>query len=272
MRLVWLGRCETLTLLFKYYLKGNSKRTLKKMQGKDCVIDGRNCHLFSSEHPQVLLIQPTSAHEAEWANREVELIKEKTDIPFALITFDVADWERELAPWSDSLLSKREDVGGHAQETLGFIESSLLPRMREVYGELPCILGGYSLAALFALWAAYLSSSFLAIAASSPSVWLKGWPEFTQTHTPQTESIFLGLGEQEEKTKKQAFARVGDNIRRYHQLLSGQLGENSTVLRWNPGGHFKDGDRRTAEGFAWAIDKLAASSRPSPVGKGKSNS
>ena len=86
----------------------------------------------------------------------------------------------------------------------------------------PVILGGYSLAALFALWAGYTSDRFDAVAAASPSVWFPGWLDFIGERTPAAESIYLSLGLKEEKTRNRVMATVGDNIRRQYELLLSQ--------------------------------------------------
>ena len=44
--------------------------------------------------------------------------------------------------------------------------NSLLPALRERYGDLPAVIGGYSLGGLFSLWAAAQTDSFRAVAAA----------------------------------------------------------------------------------------------------------
>ncbi len=66
-----------------------------------------------------------------------------------------------------------------------------------------------------------------------------------------TNSVYLSLGDKEEKTKNPVMATVGNNIQEAYDLLKTQ-GQN-TILEWNPGNHFKDADIRTARGFAWVM-------------------
>ena len=65
---------------------------------------------------------------------------------------------------------------------MAFIEKMLIPEIGRRYGleenikDIPVILGGYSLAGLFALWSAYQEScavKFAAAAGMSPSVWFR---------------------------------------------------------------------------------------------------
>ena len=115
------------------------------------------------------------------------------------------------------------------------------------------ILGGYSLAGLFSLWASTQTDLFYGVAAASPSVWFPGWMEFEQQHPMQTQRVYLSLGDKEEHTKNAIMAAVGNNIRTLHSRLA----ERSTdcTLEWNSGGHFKDADLRTAKAFRWVMEE-----------------
>ena len=65
---------------------------------------------------------------------------------------------------------------------------------------------------------------------------------------------YLSLGDIEEKTKHQILSKIGDNIRKQHEILENS--ENvKTVLEWNEGNHFQNPDIRTAKGFLWVMNK-----------------
>ena len=113
-------------------------------------------------------------------------------------------------------------------------------------------MGGYSLAGLFALWAATQTNALYGVAAASPSVWFPGWPEYEAAHPIQAQRVYLSLGDREEHTKNQTMASVGDNIRALHTALT-RRGTDS-ALEWNAGGHFKDVDLRTARAFVWVME------------------
>ena len=51
------------------------------------------------------------------------------------------------------------------------------------------VLGGYSLAGLFALWAATRTDTMYGVAAASPSVWFPGWPGYEAAHPIQTQRV-----------------------------------------------------------------------------------
>ena len=117
-----------------------------------------------------------------------------------------------------------------------------------------CLLGGYSLAGLFALWAGYQCERFQGIAAVSPSVWYPGWIEYVATRKAFAKAVYLSLGDKEERARNAVMAQVGKAIRRQHELLSAQTVD--TILEWNLGNHFVDSEKRMAKGFAWTINNM----------------
>jgi len=91
------------------------------------------------------------------------------------------------------------------------------------------------------------------IVAASPSVWFPKWIEYATDNKPFAKSIYLSLGDKEEKTKNPVMAQVGKAIRKLNELLAEQIG--NTILEWNPGNHFIDSEKRTAKGFTWVMNK-----------------
>ena len=214
-------------------------------------IDGRLCFLYQDEAATHLLIQPIDEHDLELLDQEIEAIKKMSDKPFSLVAFMIKDWNQELTPWAAPAVFGKVPFGSGAEKTLEFITSRLLPEVQENIPHL--ILGGYSLAGLFALWAGYQTDKFDGIVAASPSVWFPKWIEYATDNKPLAKSIYLSLGDKEEKAKNPVMAQVGNAIRRQNELMTGQM--DNTILEWNPGNHFVDSEKRTAKGFAWVMDK-----------------
>ena len=255
------------------------------------------CKLFIVGEPQVLLVQPSARHEEknDGVQREVELIAQASGKGFAIVFFDCVEWARALMPWADDAVSRDAEVGRHAPDTLRFIEQTLLPWLRERFGALPSIIGGYSLGGLFALWAARNTDAFAAVAAASPSLWVKGWGEYAAAHPvlspqptiqhstlniphsssaqptiqhstlniPHSElrcsAIHLSLGDHEEHCRNQRMKRIGDCVRAEYALLCQQLSPTAVTLRWHEGGHFGAEAERTAEAFAWCMERIIPS-------------
>ena len=221
------------------------------------VIRSRACTIYAVPAPKYLLIQPTGEHELEHLDNEVEHIKSITDTPFVFAAFEITDWNKELSPWNAPPVFGKESFGCGAGETLAYLEDTLIPELVKQYSlneDIPIILGGYSLAGLFALWSAYTSDRFAAVAGVSPSVWFPGWLDFITKHSPSAKSIYLSLGKKEEKTRNQTMAAVGDNIRRHYEMLRAM--NFNVTLEWNEGNHFTEPEMRTAKGFAWCINEL----------------
>ena len=211
-------------------------------------ISGKECQLTSFGEPRVLLVEPIDRNDLDFLGRETDYLCRGGLTDFALATFLIEDWNAELTPWKADPVFGKEPFGDGAGKTLRFITEELLPHLQPQF---PVILGGYSLSALFALWAGYTTDTFTAIAAASPSVWYPGWMDFARTRKPLAGRIYLSLGDAEEKTRNRVMATVGGCIREQASLLEEQGVE--TTLVWNPGNHFKDADIRTAKAFLWAV-------------------
>ena len=222
------------------------------MTKNEISLNGRGCFLYRDEAATHLLIQPIDEHDLEVLDQEVEAIRKLSDKPFSLVAFMIKDWNQALTPWAAPPVFGKIPFGDGAEKTLEFITSQLLP---EVKGDIPhLILGGYSLAGLFALWAGYQTDQFEGIVAASPSVWYPQWIDYASEKSPLAQSVYLSLGDKEEKAKNQVMAQVGNAIRKQHELLNGQ--KVNTTLEWNVGNHFVDSEKRTAKGFAWVLNNI----------------
>lgn len=229
---------------------------LQAMNHTTCTIDGRECFISDSIRPQYILIQTLGNHERSIFDRTAELISEACGVSFVLAGFQVSDWDLDLTPWHDDAINRKPEVGTRTGETLRYVTESFLPALENKYGKLPVILGGYSLGGLFSLWSSSQTERFTAIAAASPSLWIKDWLDFAQAHPVKASKVYLSLGDQEEHVKNRAIARVGDSVRSEYELLKASLGNENCTLVWNPGGHFQDGDKRLASAFSWCIKAL----------------
>ena len=228
------------------------------MKKNEMMICGKKCILYLNENTEYILIQPVDENDISVLDNEVKHIEENTDRNFSLVAFKIEDWNSELTPWEMPLLRGKGNFGDGASGTLEFIKNDLIPSLSEYIStenkEIKYILGGYSLAGLFSLWSGYQTDIFEGIAAVSPSVWYKGWIEYVEAEKPLSEKIYLSLGDTEEKTKHQILSKIGDNIRKQHEILENS--ENvKTVLEWNEGNHFQNPDIRTAKGFLWVMNK-----------------
>ena len=193
-----------------------------------------------------VLVQMADDHDLAVLENEAALIRELSGNDFHLIAVKVDDWNHDLSPWKAPAVFGNESFGDGAESTLSEV-LKLLSDMSKTY-----YIGGYSLAGLFALWAVHQTDLFAGAAAASPSIWFPGFLDYMKEHEIKTRSIYLSLGDREEKTRNPVMAQVGSCIRSAHTLLE-ERGLRCT-LEWNKGNHFKDPDLRTAKAFAWVLD------------------
>ena len=221
-------------------------------------IADRTCTIYKSEQPGYLLIQPIDEHDLEVLDNEVVVIQSLTNKSFTLVAFEIKDWQSELTPWTVPAVFGKVPFGDGAVATLSFIKDILILQLEQMQlfdkDKIKCALGGYSLAGFFALWSTYQTRIFDGIAAVSPSVWYPQWMEYAEKNRPLSTSVYLSLGDKEEKTKNPTMAQVGNCIRKQQELLTAQV--ISTILEWNPGNHFQHSDERTAKGFAWIMNHI----------------
>lgn len=200
---------------------------------------------YGNPEAQTVLVQMVDDHDLEAIENEYSLIKKSTNRDFLLVAIKVESWNVDLSPWKAPAVFGKEDFGDGAKDTLSEVLSLCSDRSRTYY------IGGYSLAGLFALWTSYQSDIFSGVAAASPSIWFPGFIDYMKENEIRTKSVYLSLGDREEKTRNPVMATVGEKIREAKALLD-EKGVDCT-LEWNQGNHFKDADIRTAKAFAWVL-------------------
>lgn len=200
---------------------------------------------YGNPSASIVLIQMVDDHDLEGMESEASEIKKRTDADFYLLAIKVQNWNRDLSPWPAPAVFGKEGFGNGAADMLNEV-LKICTVQEKTY-----IIGGYSLAGLFALWAAYQTDVFKGVAAASPSMWFPGFADYMRENTIHAKSVYLSLGDKEEKTRNPVIATVGDRIREAYGLLR-EHGINVS-LEWNQGNHFKDADIRTAKAFAWVI-------------------
>ena len=209
---------------------------------------------FGNKNAKIVLIQMVDDHDLEVIESEYQHIRELCQEDFLLACCKVNSWNQDLSPWAADPVFGNEPFGDGAEATLDHILHTLIPEITE--GAEPLgrtfYIGGYSLAALFALWAACRTDIFSGIAAASPSIWFPGFLDYMQSNEIRAGQVYLSLGDKEERTRNPVMAIVGDCIRKAHDHLLSIPGMRTT-LEWNQGNHFKNPDLRTARGFAWVM-------------------
>ena len=203
---------------------------------------------YGEPNAKNVLLQPVGDHDLPVIENEIREIRRLTAQPFRLIAVKVESWNNDLSPWCAPAVFGHEDFGDGAAALL----REILPLCEDA--DRRYIIGGYSMAGLFALWSAYRTDRFSGIAAASPSLWFPKFLEYMQAHDLHSAAVYLSLGNREEKTRNPVMAAVGDRMRAAYALL--QEKNVSCTLEWNSGGHFQQPDCRTAKAFAWVLEHL----------------
>ncbi len=178
-------------------------------------------------------------------------------LDFTLAAITGLDWNHDLAPWDCPPVFKNgEPCTGGAQDYLKVLTEAIIPKVEESFSCPACWRGiaGYSLAGLFALWSLYETDLFLRAASMSGSLWFPGFKAYAFSHKPKgpLEKVYFSLGNKECKTRNPLLQTVQENTQAIEALYQ-SLGIQ-TVFRLNPGNHYKDGDKRTADGIRWMVE------------------
>lgn len=184
--------------------------------------------------------------KAESAERICEMAGQDT----VIAALDGVDWNNDLTPWRAPGLRSGE-FGNGAEEFLRVLTSDIIPMTLERLSADECklYLVGYSLAGLFAVWAATRTDIFEGVASVSGSLWYDGFIDYLMTSRLLVPSIYFSVGEAESRTRSQRLAKVVDMTSTAYIIAKGQ--KIDTVMRLNPGGHFNEPEKRCADAVRW---------------------
>ena len=150
---------------------------------------------------------------------------------------------------------------GMAAEHLRWMMEECVPQVEAQFGgkDIMPVIAGYSLAGLFALWAAWNSGYFRRVASVSGSLWYPGFTDYIRNNAPKSgcgektglEKAYFSLGDRESRTRHPLMSRVDvctaevvERVRSYGI---------ETTFEWNPGNHFDHPELRMARALAWLL-------------------
>lgn len=218
---------------------------------KTTEINGRTCHIIINGADLPTIYWGETKNSSETIEKVLALCG---DVNCNYIIYEVEDWNADFSPW-EFKLNKKMSFSGGGRKTLDWLMNDCVPCYEKEYSLMgKRILCGYSLAGLFSLWAFYESQAFSGVISCSGSLWFGDWINYSESHTaPQNSSIYLSLGDREEKARDRIMATVGDCTRRQYELVCGDINVSRHILEWNDGGHFNMPEKRIAKGIRWCV-------------------
>ncbi len=215
-------------------------------------INGRTCRIIINGADLPTIYWGEMKNSSETIEKVLALCE---DVKCNYVVYEVEDWNADFSPW-EFTLNKKMSFSGGGRSTLDWLVNKCVTYCEKEYGLTgKRVLCGYSLAGLFSLWAFYESQAFCGVISCSGSLWFGDWISYAESHTaPQNSSVYLSLGDREEKARDRIMATVGDCTRRQYELVCGDKNVSRHILEWNDGGHFNEPEKRIANGIKWLIE------------------
>lgn len=220
-------------------------------------VSGRTVEIFSNakDNAPLVILNTIQGEGEKIFDKSLELGCKN----FTLAAISNLNWNRDLSPWETPEIRNNRYSFGGADEYISQLTGEIIPEILSKLPEKPefTAIAGYSLAGLFALYAAYKTDVFSRVASVSGSLWFPGLIEFAQSNdfakTP--DCIYLSLGDAEAKTRDKNLAPVQKNT----ELLAGFYKSRGieTIFELNCGNHFTDTIGRTAKGIKKIIDTVS---------------
>jgi len=223
------------------------------MQQRKFRAAGKNICLYAANGPAPLVLMHTVQGEGE---QVYSALQKLTQEECSLAVIAGLDWDGEMSPWPIPPLFKNDKpCTGGAAGYLSKLTGGILPAILDNLSKPPAYaaLAGYSLAGLFALYAAYQTKAFSRLACASGSFWYPDFLAYAENHAmlKKPEKIYFSLGNKEAKTRHKILRTVEENTRRLAAFYRQQ--GIKTIFEWNEGNHFQQSEVRMAKGIAWML-------------------
>lgn len=230
----------------------------RKLNGKVCYITGVR------KNYEKIFLWPVGKQEEKRIERMFEklspVLKEHNCL---LAAFEVEDWNGELSPWKAPAVFGKEGFSGQGGKTLQWLVQDCISHFQKISHrkeeEAVFLIGGYSLAGLFALWAFHETGLFRGAASCSGSLWYPGFVEYIEEKEHPEESdgkqafIYLSLGVKEEKNKNPILSTIRERTEKLYDYY-GTRADIRAKLEWNPGNHFTEPEGRLYKGFCRLLE------------------
>lgn len=250
-----------------------------ELQIPELHISGMDCRLYlPSGYHEGVKYYPAIYVNGEIPVNEIvtDLVNMKVPTDFLLVSIKPENWNDDFTPWAAPAFRKGEAApAGRSDAYLSCLTEEIKPYIDAHYRTRPepeyTALFGYSLGGLTAVYAAYKTDVFGAIASLSGSLWYDDFCEFMEREKPLRTDlrVYLSLGKKESRSHNQRMSRVAACTERAAEILRGRLegannsesgllfgGQDGTrvYFEWNEGNHFHDVGGRFAKAIKWWIE------------------
>ena len=183
-----------------------------------------------------------------------DITSEKAD--YILVTISNIKWNKEMSPWKiDNQFG--ETFEGNADIYLKELTNIIVPILkRTINKEISYfILGGYSLAGLFAIYSMYKTELFNSYFSVSGSLWYPNFLEFVKENKllSKPDKIYFSLGNKESKTRNKLMSKVQMNTKFIEEFYKNK--GIKTIYEENEGNHFMNVTERIAKAIIWILNK-----------------
>ena len=204
--------------------------------------------IVGSKEPSIIIFWLVMSDEVLCMGDIYSQLIEKTGREdFCVYPIVVKNWNADLSPWEYNT-GKRIFEG----KATNFFDSLLkeYKMQREKYPKARFVLGGYSMAGLFALWSGYKTDVFDTIVSGSGSLWFPGFVEKYKDYKIKAESVYISLGNKEKKCRDRMMAEIENRT----VCLFESLECNNKKFVMEKGNHFTECKERMIRGFVWALN------------------
>lgn len=215
-------------------------------------LDGRRIAIYRAQmqgSPVVYL----NVYQQDEADEVFDALQRTGAPDLTLVVASGFDWNADMTPWPTAPVARHmAPCEGKASECLTWMLEKLVAAVEAQTGAARWrALAGYSLAGLFALYAATRTDAFSRIGSMSASLWYPDFAEYFAGHalSPAVESVYFSLGDAEHKTRN----AVLQTVRSRTETIEAEVARRgvTTTFVLERGNHFSDVAARTAAGIAW---------------------
>lgn len=173
---------------------------------------------------------------------------------WTVIALDGIDWNHDLSPWqAKAVFRGQPDFGGGAGEYLRELTEQIIPAVEADIQPWTRSIMGYSLAGLFAVYAAVETGMFESVASVSGSMWFPGFAEYVQNALNIPGLAYFSVGDKEKHSRNAAFQSIEDST--FAVIEAMRRRGTDTMFERNPGTHFDDPAGRMMKAMEWLVRK-----------------